>query len=138
MLDQTTDIIGSIPEAAYLAVFAGLGVSIVLQVFKKWLALQSDKLVTFLLMLMSFIPVALDYVMNQVAQNPAVLGSKTFLVMGLATTAYRYIVKPATTILEDAKKFRETTPEGETTEVVEEPTPEAATEVATPTETFAE
>lgn len=105
-MDTVSQYLSSIPEGAYYALVAGLVVSLLLQFFKKWLQLQSDKVITFLLMCFSFASVAIDQLTNAVAQNPQALGGKTFLIMGIATTLYRYLVKPASTLVSDAKEYR--------------------------------
>lgn len=83
------------------------GVSVVLQLAKKWLSLQSEKVVNFLLAVFSFIPVAVQYVIQAAQQNPAILGQRTAVIMGLSTVLYHQLVKPTTNLLKDAKAERE-------------------------------
>lgn len=106
-MEQITTLLNAIPDGTFYVVAVGLVVSILLQVFKHWLQLQSDKVITFLLMCLSFISVAIDFLTQTVAQNPTAMGAKTFLIMGVSTTLYRYIVKPVTGIVQDAKVYRD-------------------------------
>lgn len=105
-MDSIVNVITDIPDGAYLAAAGGLGVSLLLEGFKKWLALQSDKIITFLLAAFSFMASAAEYLMTAVAENPTVLGEHTLVLAGSATILYRYVVKPGKLLLQDARAFR--------------------------------
>lgn len=96
-----------VPSSAWHALFASAGVSVVLQKVKKWLSLQSPAIIHFLLIVFSFIPVAINYLMGAASTNPKVLGAQTFLILGLSNTIYRFAIKPTSNLLEDAKNERE-------------------------------
>lgn len=96
----------NLPVEVWQVIGAMLGVSVVLQKIKTWAKLQSDKIVTFWLAFLSFIPVVIDYINSQAVQNPDVIAQHTLVIMGGATTVYRYIVKPITNILADARAQR--------------------------------
>jgi hypothetical protein len=93
---------------ALLVFIAGSGiVSILLQNVKRWLSLQSDKVIHFLLVVFSFATVAVNYLVGAASQNPKVLGPETIMLVGGATTIYRFLIKPASNLLIDANKERE-------------------------------
>jgi hypothetical protein len=106
-MNYIAQILGDIPVTAVYALIAAFVVSVLLQVIKKWLSIQSDKIITFILGSLSFLTVGFDALTQQVAQNPSLLGPKTFMLMGLATTVYRYAVKPASTLMQEVKELRE-------------------------------
>lgn len=115
----------SIPWATVRdAVIAAGGVSVAVQVFKKWLALQSEKVITFLVGVVSFIAVGINYLMGAAAQNPMILGQRTAALVGLATLIYQAPgigIKTLSGILRDAKTLRE----AQTTQVSVPPVPAA-------------
>lgn len=97
----------SVPGEVWAAIGTMIGISAILQKIKTWFSLQSDKVITFVLSVLSFVPVVIDYINSQIAANPAVIAPRTLAIMGGATAAYRYIIKPATRLLQDAKIERE-------------------------------
>lgn len=106
-MDYLTNVVNHIPDGTWLVIVAGSLVSILLQFIKKWLDLQSDKVVTLLLNVFSFIATSLHYIIAAGAANPLVLGQQTVLIVGISTILYRYIFKDATTYLavkRDARK----------------------------------
>lgn len=106
-------------------------VSVLLQKFKNWFKLQSDKVIVVMLGLLSFIPAALDYVNSVAAENPLVLGRNTLVIMGLSQPLYRFVIKPLTDVLIDAKAERARREEANAPlEVVVAPKPEEAVAVA--------
>lgn len=92
------------------AVFAFLAasglVSIVLQNTKRWLSLQSPKVIHFLLVVLSFVTVAVNYLIGAASQNPKILGPETLMLVGGASTLYHYAIKPLSNILTDATNLR--------------------------------
>jgi len=109
-MDMLTEILNNVPAGTYWAVLAGFGVSLILQLLKKWLALQSEKVINFLLGALSFVTVAIQYLTTAVSQNPSVLGSRTTAVVTAALAAYhfKYLgIKDLTQLLRDAKAYRE-------------------------------
>lgn len=105
-MDTATDLLKAIPDSALFASAGALLVSIALQYVKKWAQLQSDKVIAFVLLCLSFVPVAISYITNEATLNPNFLGKWTFIIMGLSQLAYRFAVKPVTNVFEDAKKLR--------------------------------
>lgn len=83
------------------------GVTVLLQLVKKWLSVQSDKVVNVLLVVFSAIPVAVNYLLQTVTVNPGTLGARTAAIVGLSTVLYQQLVKPTTNLLRDAKIERE-------------------------------
>lgn len=109
-MENISDVVNNIPTSTYTALgltLAAAGVSILLQLLKKWLSLQSDKVITILFIGLSFATAALDYLLSNASDNPKVLALRTFFLAGLATPIYRFLVKPATQLLVDAKIERE-------------------------------
>lgn len=105
-MELIKEIIDHIPNSAYLAILGAGVVSVLLQLTKQWLSLQSDKIITFLLGVFSFLVVSIDYVTQAVAQSPAVLGQRTATIMGVTQLVYRYAVKPGYNVVKDAKEYR--------------------------------
>jgi len=109
-MEMVTEILNNVPNGTYLAVGAGFAVSLILQLLKKWLALQSEKVINFLLGALSFITVAIQYLTTAVSQNPSVLGTRTTAVVTAALAAYhfKYLgIKDLSNLLKDAKAYRE-------------------------------
>lgn len=106
-INQIINQVTSVPPEFWQFLFVVLGVSALLQKFKKWFSLQSEKVITATLGLLSFVPVAIGYISAEVATNPAYLGPYTLTIMGGATVAYRFVIKPLTNILLDAKAERQ-------------------------------
>lgn len=125
-MEIITNVLSEVPTGAYLASGGALAVSLLLEALKKWTNLQSDKMITFLLMALSFGASALEYLMTAIAANPGILGTHTAVLMGLATVLYRYIVKPSRTLLQDAKAFRSTTLTNTVAPIQSAPLPQAA------------
>lgn len=105
-LQNIVDAFSSIPMSAWEAIGAALGISVLLQGLKNWLSLQSDKVITFLLGSLSFVAAAIDYLSQAAMSNPAVLGQDTAAIVGLSTILYRYIVKPTSNLISDAREYR--------------------------------
>lgn len=97
----------SMPPEVWQAIGAMVGVTVLLQKLKKWLAIQSRTLITFVLAVLSFIPVVIDYINAHIATNPSVLAPRTILIMGGATTIYNTIGRWVIGVLTDAKALRE-------------------------------
>lgn len=85
---------------------SALGVSVLTQAIKNWLDLNSPKLILFLTIGLSFISVAILYFTYYAGQNPEILGSKTALVLGIATILYRYLVQPFYIMLQNSKAYK--------------------------------
>lgn len=107
VLSSINTMLDSVPDKSLMYLLIGVAISVALQFFKRWLSIQSDKVITFMLGAFSFIVVAIDYLISQAAQNPSILGGNTLMFMGATTTLYHYVVKPMTNIVRDAKAFRE-------------------------------
>lgn len=127
-MDTILNLFHSIPSDAYTTVIVAGVVSLVLQAIKKWLAVQSEKVITFLLMILSFGSVSIEYLLGEATKNPALLGPKTFLIMGLTAPIYRYLIKPVTLLAQDAKTYRESLANDNTQQptqipIVQEPQP---------------
>lgn len=91
-------------------VLAGAGiVSLALQVIKHKAEVQSKKVINFMLGAISFVTVAIHYLVQVAPQNPRVLALQTFLLMGVSSPLYVYLIKPIYSILLDAKAFRTNT-----------------------------
>lgn len=132
-MDYANELLNSIPNSAYYVALASLIISVLLQKFKGWFNLKSDKVVTFLFMALSFLTVAIDYLVSAASANPTILGERTFVIMGVATVIYRYLVKPMSLLVNDAKLARQNTVPSES--FVPSPVTNIAT-VVTPGETF--
>lgn len=100
-------IINHVPSDMWYALIGGPVVSIVLQKFKKWLGVQSEKVVVFTLFLFSFIGSAISYFASAAVQNPMILGPETAMILSVALGFYHLIGKPFTNLLQDAKALRE-------------------------------
>ncbi len=115
------DWIGTIPISSWEAVLwylaGGSGVAIVLQVLKNVFKIDSKKIVTFLLGVLSFVPIFADAVVSGLSANPNAIGSGTAYLLTAAVFAHRFAVSPIYTRLQvslggvfaDAKAYREIT-----------------------------
>ena len=108
MLENANELLTSVPDGAWLALVSAGAISLIMQGLKKWISLQSDKVITFLLTALSFIAASFDFVVRTVDANPMFLGQKTAVILGLTLPVYRYVIKPFTTLLTDAKAYRVT------------------------------
>lgn len=111
------------PPEVLQVIGASIGVTVITQRLKKWLATKSRTLITFLLGVVSFVPVVIDYVSSQVAANPGVLAPRTIMLMGSSTILYNTLGKWVIGVLEDARTLRQQNQ-------VVAPAPEAATVTA--------
>lgn len=94
-------------DPGVLAALAGVvGVSIAVQLIKHYLALTNPKIITAVLGAFSFAAGVVQYISQAAAQNPSILGQKTLAIAGGATFAYRFVIKPLTNLLSDAKAQR--------------------------------
>jgi len=82
-------------------------VSVVLQALKKWLSLQSPKVINTLLFVVSSLTVGLNWLLSSSASNPTLLGQQTAAIAGLSGLLYQFFIKPASNVLSDAKQLRE-------------------------------
>lgn len=106
-MEQILNNILNAPTEVWIAIGGMIGVSAILQGLKHWFSLQSDKVITALLTALSFVAATFDYLNQAVATNPSILGAKTAAIVGGATVSYRFVVKPFSKLLEDAKAERE-------------------------------
>lgn len=104
-MDTITDLV-NVSDGAMYAVATGLVISMALQSAKRWFNLQSDKVITFLLAAFAFIAAAVEYLLTIASQDPSILGQNTAMLVGIATVAYRYAVKPVSQFLHDVKEYR--------------------------------
>jgi hypothetical protein len=96
-------------EVWYILLILGLGllVSVVTEFIKKWLVTLGDKRITAILTFLSGIAGFIETAVAQLQANPLILGQNTALIIGVSTLAYRFIVKPAVNLINDAKLLRE-------------------------------
>jgi hypothetical protein len=106
MLDKIIEVIASVPPSAIITALLAIGVSAVMQKFKKWFALQSDRVINVILIALSFLTVGINALMESAAQNPALLGRNTMFFLGVVITMYTHIVKPANGFMADVKEYR--------------------------------
>lgn len=106
-MDVILQIFTSVPESVWLAVGGAVGVSLIVQPLKRWLGLQSDKVVLFLTSTVAFAGVAVEYLLSAAAENPTILGQRTAVILGISQLAYRFLIKPSSNLLADAKAERE-------------------------------
>lgn len=100
-------IINSLPPEVWFAILGGV-VTVVTQATKKWLSLQSPKVIMALTAALSALATIIPALLTAVNHNPAVLGQHAVTVIGVATLLYRYIVQPADTFLENYKSYKAT------------------------------
>lgn len=91
-----TVLFGNLTVGTLLA-FAGggIGVSIIAQLLKRLLGLSSSKVIHFVVITLSFVASALDYVISAIHGNPAILASHTASILGIANAAHTFIVSDA-------------------------------------------
>lgn len=100
-----TPIINSLPPEVWLAVLGGV-VSVVTQAAKKWLDLQSPRVVMALTTALSVVATAVPSLLSAVSHDPTILGQHAAIVIGIATLAYRYIIQPADSFLVGYKQYK--------------------------------
>lgn len=105
-MQEVINSLTNIPTEVWAFLGAALGVSVLLQKLKTWLSMQSDKVVTFWLALLSAVPAVIDFI-NSNSTQLAMIVPHTATIAGAATFIYRYVTKPATNLLNDAKLERE-------------------------------
>lgn len=105
-MESLVNFIDNIPQAVWAIIAASGLVSILVQPIKRWLKLQSDKVILALTTVLSFVPVALDALNSATATNPAILGRQTMVVLGVSQLLYRFVVKPFSKLVADAKAER--------------------------------
>jgi hypothetical protein len=141
-LNAISGFVNHLPTYAHLIapwIGGGALASVVLQWLKHKLSLESPRVLVFMLGVLSFSEAAIQYITNQAAQNPAVLGKNTAALVGLATAIYRlpmFGVKDVHQLISDAqtqRKLNAPAPAVPTTTATE-PAPEQSTENPAPSE----
>lgn len=96
----------NIDPSFWVILGSAIGVSSITQALKHWLSLESPKVIILLTTGISAILVAIQYFTYYAAQNPAILGENTAVMLGISTLAYRFLVQPFYGLLIDAKTYR--------------------------------
>jgi hypothetical protein len=108
IVDKVINGFTSIPVEVWAALATAIGISGIVQTIKHKIGDGlSDKTLAGILTALSAVGAATDYLLGQAAQNPSVLGAHTAALVGLATLAYRFIVKPVYNLIVDAKAYRD-------------------------------
>lgn len=111
---------GTVPTEVWTLLGASGIVSLLLQRFKKWFSLQSDKVITFFLVVLSALPAAYEALVAASVANPELFGAYTAMIMGAAQVVYRFLIKPFSNLVNDAKKLRDEQLQLKTRAAVEE------------------
>lgn len=102
--------LNNIPETAWQLIGASVVLSAGFQVLKKWIGLQSDKVIELLHLVWVAIPMGIVYVTQLHVNDPRVIALQTFLLVGINSPIYRFVIKPTWTALanlvNDAKETR--------------------------------
>jgi hypothetical protein len=129
---NVTSLISSLPPEVWFVILGGV-VSVVTQAAKKWLNLQSPKVILTLTSTLSLLVTIIPSLLASVSHNPSVLGQHAVLVIGAATLLYRYVIQPADTFLINYKQFKTSqTAAAPVAFAAPAPTPAVASVEATP------
>lgn len=105
-MEQVLQTIINIPTIVYVYILGGLGVTVVTQVSKKLLALESDKKVVLLLTGVSFVFSGIEYLATSSGLPPTILGVNTATLIGIAIPLYHFGVKPINEFITAVKLYR--------------------------------
>lgn len=97
----------NVPTEFYVLILGAGGVSVLTQVSKKLLSLESEKVIMFVFTSIAFLASALEYLLYSANLPPTVLGINTVVIMGIATPIYTFAVKPATLFIRDVQIYRD-------------------------------
>lgn len=106
-MEDIFTILSAVPNGAVYALALSLLIPLLVQSVKKRLDVQSDKVITTLVGLFSFAGVAIEGLISATAVNPTMLGKDTFMVVGIISFVYRFLIKPASKFTNDVREFRE-------------------------------
>jgi len=106
ILESAQALFTNIPNGMWYALLVSATISLFLQLIKKWLEVQSEKVINALSVMFSFIPVVVDYLLHEASVNPSLLGQRTLMIVGMTQLVYQYAIKPTTNMLRDAKNYR--------------------------------
>jgi peptidoglycan/LPS O-acetylase OafA/YrhL len=127
-----TAIVNSLPPEVWF-VLLGSVVATVTQFAKKWLSLQSPKVVMALTTALSVVATVVPSLLAAINHNPAVLGQHAVAVLGAATLLYRYVIQPADAFLQNYRQYKAAQSAQVTSPVVPAtPTAAPATEAPAP------
>ena len=106
MISSIVHFYHSIPKEVWALLASSIGLSAVQMKLTKWFSLQSDKVKQFVTGLISLLAVVVPAITGLLSASPQILGAYTTLVFTGMTFSYRYVVKPASNLLKDAKAYR--------------------------------
>lgn len=107
-MEIVTQVLNNIDWSVVGLALGGAGlVSLVLQNVKRWLSLQSHRVIMFLNLGFCFVLAAVHYVATVPTQDPRIIAAQALLLTGLNQPIYHTIIKPIGNLLSDAKAERE-------------------------------
>lgn len=122
----------NVPNGVYYAMLLATTISLILQRAKKWLEIQSDRVINFLGLALSFVGVAIDSLLSEASSNPSILGQRTLLVVGVIQLMYQFVIKPGHNLIRDAKATRQARDESTVVTTVFPATTAPVTTIETP------
>lgn len=87
-------------------IVAALGLSAFQVKINKWFNLQSDRLKVTITGVLSVLGAGIPLALGWLSSNPEFLGAYSAVVFSTMTFAYRFVIKPTTCLIEDAKNYR--------------------------------
>jgi hypothetical protein len=105
-MQQIIDLLTSNMSTIITILVASGVVSGLTQGFKHWLNLESPKVIMFLTVTLSFLATILPFIISSAGQNPTLLGSHTFEIIGAATFLYRFAIQPLSAFFANYKAYR--------------------------------
>lgn len=109
-------------------IVAALGLSAFQVKINKWFNLQSDRVKVSITGLLSALAAGIPLALGWLTANPEFFGAYTSVIFLTMTFAYRFIIKPATCLIQDAKNYRAEVKANSETQVIEDPTVSSTTD----------
>lgn len=97
----------SVPPEVYVTILGAGVVSVIVQILKKVLKLDSEKVVVTVFAAVAFAASGLEYLITAAELSPMFLGANTALLMGIATPLYRFVIKPLSLLISQYKLVKE-------------------------------
>lgn len=96
-----------VPTQVWIIILGAAGVSLLSQLFKKWLKIENERWVFALVMGIALLGSVLDWFLTSSNLPPTIIGIQTSLMIGIAQPIYFYVIKPLNLIIAGYKANKE-------------------------------
>lgn len=106
MIDAVVRFYQSLPPEVIALIVSTIPLSAFQMKLTKWFSMQSDKIKQVITGVVSLLAVLIPALLGWLSASPEILGAYATLVFTGMTYSYRFVVKPAKNLIDDAKAYR--------------------------------